>query len=366
MPLDEEGARNFLDQIFEIWIEPEIARRGRTGEPQQSTAIDRCLIKLPRDMPPIITFNSEIDWIAKVVVPPHTSIEKGQYVLLHQIQEITDVQPPVLDSKPVPFVYLYREGLAYHIVFDFAPNEADMQEGWKFGKAIAESLQQVLIERTVRVQDSLKALLRAHGLWAAPALLPYPLSRIAKQLEEGDTEGAHLTLREYCTPEFLAETTSKWWSIEQFAVRRQLIEDALGAHREGKYRLSIPALLPHLEGIITDWIFTQLPEDNVPWGTESKTKRFRDLVLDKPPTVSTYERIVSSVIDFIVDGPVLQTFRRWLDQIERAFPNRHVVEHGRYDDSLFDQENSIKLFLLLDTVYYILSNRAPNASLHVP
>jgi len=140
-------------------------------------------------MPPIITFNSEIDWIAKVVVPPHTSIEKGQYVLLHQIQEITDVQPPVLDSKPVPFVYLYREGLAYHIVFDFAPNEADMQEGWKFGKAIAESLQQVLIERTVRVQDSLKALLRAHGLWAAPALLPYPLSRIAKQLEEGDTEG---------------------------------------------------------------------------------------------------------------------------------------------------------------------------------
>jgi len=149
-------------------------------------------------------------------------------------------------------------------------------------------------------------------------------------------------------------------------VRRQLIEDALGAHREGKYRLSIPALLPHLEGIITDWIFTQLPEDNVPWGTESKTKRFRDLVLDKPPTVSTYERIVSSVIDFIVDGPVLQTFRRWLDQIERAFPNRHVVEHGRYDDSLFDQENSIKLFLLLDTVYYILSNRAPNASLHVP
>lgn len=130
-------------------------------------------------------------------------------------------------------------------------------------------------------------------------------------------------------------------------MRRQLIEDALGAHREGKYRLSIPALLPHLEGIITDWIFTQLPEDNVPWGTESKTKRFRDLVLDKPPTVSTYERIVSSVIDFIVDGPVLQTFRRWLDQIERAFPNRHVVEHGRYDDSLFDQEKFYQTFPLV-------------------
>lgn len=355
MPLDEEGARNFLDQIFKIWIEPEIARRPRTGELQQP--IDRCLIKLPRDRPPIVEFNDEIHWIAKVVVPPHTSIERGQRVLLHQIQEITDVHPPMLEGKPVPFIYLFREGLAYHIVFDFAPKETDVQEGWKFGRAIAESLQQVLVERTVRVHDSLKALLRAHGLWAAPALLPYPLSRIAKQLEEGDIEGAHLTVRENCTPEFLVGITSKWWSLEQFAVRRELIKDALRAHREKRYRLSIPALLPHLEGIITDWIFTQLPESDIPWRTESKTKKFRDLVLDKPPTVFTYERIVSSAIDFIVDGPVLQTFRKWLGQIERAFPNRHVVEHGRYDDSLFDEENSIKLFLLLDTVYYILSKR---------
>jgi hypothetical protein len=351
-PFDEEGARNFLDQVFKIWIQPEIERR-RTSDLEQPVAIDRCLIKLPRDRPAIIAFNNDIHWDATIVVPPHTSIEKGQLVLLHQVQQISGVQPPVLDGKPVPFVYLFRHGLAYHIIFDFVAEETDARKEWKFSRAIAESLQQVLIERTLRVQEALKGLLRAHGLWAAPALLPYPLSRIAKQLEEGDIERAHLTLREHCTPQFLEEIASKWWSIGQFAARRQLIEDALRAHKEGKYRLSIPALLPQLEGIVTDWIFTQLPEDDVPWRTESKTKRLRDLVLERPPTVFTYKTIVNSAVDFIVDGPVLRTFRRWLDQIEGAFPNRHVVEHGRYDDS-------IKLFLLLDTVYYILSNKAAN------
>jgi len=33
------------------------------------------------------------------------------------------------------------------------------------------------------------------------------------------------------------------------------------------------------------------------------------------------------------------------------------VEHGKYDDSLFTEENSIKLFLLIDTIYHIVSTQ---------
>ena len=59
-------------------------------------------------------------------------------------------------------------------------------------------------------------------------------------------------------------------------------------------------------------------------------------------------------MDFILEGPVLKTFKRWNDQIDDAFPNRHVIEHGRYDESLYTEENSTKQFLLLDTVYHIM------------
>ena len=34
--------------------------------------------------------------------------------------------------------------------------------------------------------------------------------------------------------------------------------------------------------------------------------------------------------------------------IDNIFAKRHVIGQGKYDDSLFTEENSIKLFLLLD------------------
>lgn len=231
---------------------------------------------------------------------------------------------------------------------------------WHFSDIIAESLQAILIEKSVHVHDKMQFQLQRIGLWAAPALLPYPISKIAKQLEDGDTEEAKVTLLEYCTTEFIEKLSVKWWTIEQFKTRKNLIQDALYAHKKGKYRLSIHALLPQLEGIITDWIYTRLPENDIPWRQESKTKKFRDLVLDQPPTTFTYKRIVESAVDFIVSGPVLKTFEKWVDQIDQAFPNRNVVEHGRYDDSLFIEENSVKLFLLIDTIYHVISAQSEN------
>jgi hypothetical protein len=209
---------------------------------------------------------------------------------------------------------------------------------------------------TVHAQDKIRTQLQKIGLWAAPSLLPYPISKIAKQLEEGKTIQATETLLAYCTPEYIEELSTKWWTITQFKERKKLIQQAIEAHKERKYELSIHAMLPQIEGIITDWVYTQLPEKEVPFRPESKTKKFRDLVLKRATTYS-YERIVESTINFILGGPVLKTFKRWVEQINTAFPNRHAVEHGKYDPALFTEENSLKLFLLVDTLYFIVSSQ---------
>ena len=359
--LDKKGAKNLFDQVYELWIKSEILGRKQTGSLPENFKIFRCLIRLPKDRGPIIEFNDEIKWVVLAKSAPGTSFKKGETVFLRDIQEIVTVRPPEVDGERVAFIYVFRMGKGYQIIFDFEPKiperfiPKEEKGGWNLSKTVAESLQAILTEKAVRIHDKTQSQLQKIGLWAAPALLPYPISKIAKQLEDGDTEGAKATLVEHCSPALIEELSSKWWTVEQFELRKGLIQDALDGHKEGKYRVGIYLLLPHVEGVITDWICTKLPAKEIPWRQESKTKRFRDLVLERPPSTFTYKRIVESTVDFILGGPVLKTFQRWIDEIDEAFPNRHVVEHGKYDESLFTEENSIKLFLLLDTVYHIIS-----------
>ena len=55
------------------------------------------------------------------------------------------------------------------------PEEKDE---WTLGEHIGESLQAILTEHAVRSHKDLQDLLKKIGLWPAPALLPYPLSKI--------------------------------------------------------------------------------------------------------------------------------------------------------------------------------------------
>jgi hypothetical protein len=362
--LNEEGKRNLLEQINKLWITPEIKRREALGANSQFS-ITRCLIRLPKDRPPIVEFNDEIKWLALVKKAPGTTFQKGQRVLVHEIETVTDVNPPEVDGQRVAFVYLFSNdsGRTYDVAFDFTQNvpEGIIHDKAKAGlgstgKAIAESLQALLVERVIRIQNGTQTLLRNNGFWAIPALLPYPLSKITTQLQEGDIQGAHQTLLNRCTPEFIKQLSSKWWTVKEFASRKPLIEEALQCHMEHKYISSIHTLLPHVEGIITDWIYTRMSPSEIPWKQESKTKKLHSLILDTAPSTYTYTRIVDSAIEFIVDGPVLETFKKWMQQIETTFPSRNVVEHGKFEPALFTEENSVKLFLLLDTIYYILSS----------
>jgi len=361
--IDEKGAQNLYSQINKLWIEPEVSRRKQAKTLPEDFKIFRCLIKLPKNKPAIIEFNDEIRWLASVKIGPPRAFKKGESIYLHEIQEIGVVSPPEIEGKRVAFIYFFWTGYSYQILFDFTPNvpeemiSKEDKEAWHFDKIIAESLQAILTEKVIHIHDSKQKLLQNIGLWAVPSLIPYPLSRIIMQLEIDDTEGAHNTLREFCTSEYIEKLSSKWYTIEQFNNRKKLIQAALKAHKDCQYQLSIHALLPQVEGIITDWVYTQLSENEIPWRKESKTMKFRDLVLNKPLTTFTYKRIVESAVDYIIEGPALNTFNRWLDQINQAFPNRHVISHGKYDESLFTEENSIKLFLMIDTVYHIISTQ---------
>lgn len=56
------------------------------------------------------------------------------------------------------------------------------------------------------------------------------------------------------------------------------------------------------------------------------------------------------MLEFLEQGPWLQDFLHWFQSVNTSFPPRHAVQHGKYDKDVFTEENSIKLFLMLDTI----------------
>jgi hypothetical protein len=358
--LDREGANNFFNQINQLWVNPEIESRKGKGILPDSFSINKCLITFPNDKAPIVKFNDEFGWEATARKVPGKSFKKGQAIYIYDISSIEKVKLPTIDGKRVAFIFfIVCELDAFKIIFDFSPNHPnfDPKNDEPIEREIAGLLQERLVEQSVNYQESMQSQLSKIGLWTVPALLPHPLCSMVLKLEKNNITDAKLLLLKECTPNFFAQISSEWWKVKEIEIRRKLIEDALTAHKEGKYTLSISALLPQIEGIITDWIYSQTPE-NIPREIKPRSKKFKELVLRKP-TLSSYKRIVNSTINFILSGPVFSPFKiqQGVNDIETAFPNRNVVAHGRFDNSLFTEENSLKLLLLIDTLYYVISKQ---------
>ena len=259
------------------------------------------------------------------------------------------------------FVFAFWTGYSYKVIFDFSPNSPEIanseedSKSWVYGNAIGEYLQGLLEEQTVKWYEQHETQLTQIGLWAVPSLLPYPISEIIKRISEGDTVGARGLFVSYCTPAFLQGVMARWWDAPPFDDRRKLFEDAWHTHSEGRYGLSIHALVPQIEGIVADWVFSKLPPgESMTQGQASRTERLKSLVSEGKQLLYTDRRILEYLIDFIIHGPVLRPFWRWTDSIDPVFPSRHAVSHGRYDESVLTEEYSIKLFLLLDTLYEVL------------
>jgi len=355
---EQETQVTFSQQIADIWINPELERRKRENILPDNFKLLQCLIRLPKGTAPIIEFNDEIGWNALIKKPEKLPLEVGKPIYVHEIIDIVQVKPPLVNEERVAFIFVYWNGYQYNVVFDTTPNfttlsDQDDVENWPIGKIIANHLQYILKEKTMYLHDSLAPQFSKIGLWAAPSLLPYPLSEIAYLLSINDTTNARRIFVEYCTSDFIEQLSSTWFDNEIFNKRKQILIDAIYAHKIKKFTLSINTILPQIEGIITDWLYAKYPEEIIPWKQESKTKLFKNKTAQAVRYIDN--RINISTADFIISGPLLETFNEWLGGINLTFPNRHVVTHGKYDPSIYTEESSIKLFILIDTLYYIIT-----------
>jgi len=351
--LDETGMRNLWKQIDELWVQPEIVKRQAEGTLQDNFVIQQCLILLPKGKHPIVQFNEEAGFHAKVQIAEDMTLTPGQAVYLHEFKRIEKVLPPTVNEERVAFIFIFWRFDSYYIIFDFTPNwpEEEISDSeFSVGETIAGIMNERMVGSVVGISKNTQRELHEVGLWPATSLLPYPISRILERIGANHIAEAREILIKYCDTKFIEELVETWWSIGVFETRKDLFREAVFAHANGKYRLSTYTLIPQIEGVISDWLVAQMPVEELKYHTKSKVKQFRAALEPVCTVTPIYKVILESLTEFIVDGLPLKKFEKWLDKIDTSFPGRHPVAHGRYEEDLFIEENSIKLFLLLDTV----------------
>lgn len=357
--LDEEAGKNFFGEIMKRWIDPELKTRAEEGHPQQED-IYQCLILLPNGQKPTVQFNKEAGFPVMARKAPGTSFQPMQVVLVTELAEVLWALHPKLNEKDVAFVYMKYMDNAWHIFFDFSPGhagyvESESYRNWLMGQDIAAMFNQWLKIKVLQAYANNVADLKKIDLWAAPALMPYPLSKILDQLSKNDEKAAVQSLMSYCNKEFVKAVTSKWFDLEPFVRRKRALDEAIDSHLAGKFPSSIHVLIPQIEGITTDWLYST-NEPNIPWKEDSKAKRFQDIILSGDAGSFVWKQVAETTTSFVISGPVLATFKDWRQKVDPSFPNRHVVSHGKYDDEHYTEEASLRLILLLDSLYFLIRN----------
>jgi hypothetical protein len=354
--LNESGAKTFFEQMHNMYVQPELGKRfGNAGIPN-SFKIQQCRIKLPIDKSIIVEFNDEVGWeFENPILAPGSKMEIGKPIYLHEILSLGKILPPSVEGKRVAFIYLYWSGFRWECFVDFLPNQPDYDPNdarFKFdGIAIEKHLHNWMVEMTAQLAKSQQDKLRKIGLWTITSLMPYPLTKLIELVGTGNTDEAITLLINYCDPNFIDGLVETWKPISVFADRMETFHEAMFCHRHRKYSSSIYTLVPQIEGLITDWLVPLENRTKVKdWPAKERIDAFKRRINEDKEFELRYKLALESVVEFLKNSQPLQSFEDWLQTIDPTFPARHPVVHGKQVKDMFNEVNSIKVFLLLDTI----------------
>jgi hypothetical protein len=347
--------------VYNQYILPEIKRRIREKTLAQDFKFWDCLIKILQNGNPIILFDNDCGWKFDSVTADVLPFFRGDIISPVAYGKIERVALPTIEGKRVAFIFVFWNASGDGMQFDILTDDTPSVEDAELGGIIAWLIRKREFDLTIQQANQYKDKLSQIGLWICPVLTPFPMLNILHCLEAQRPQDAIRELIVACNEEFITRRVNTWSLSNAFNARYPLLVEMIDAHTNKKYHSSIYGLIPQIEGVITDWLYEVKPHGTVNWKINSKVKQFKQEVDSISSLSDSFRDILYSVTEFLVDGTPLAIFENWLKRIDPTFPNRHVVVHGQYDHRVFCEENSIKLFLLLDTICeFILLHRSFN------
>lgn len=216
-----------------------------------------------------------------------------------------------------------------------------------FIKQIAE-----LDKGLAKVEEVGKEIMLEAGWWITPSLMEVPLDLIMQALvdykknRKNAITNLFKKIYHHNNYHYLKETVKSWRKNPFFESRMQVIEDALDAHCQRKYTLSIPALLPVAEGIATEFcqkvkIYDQ---DDRSRGKKKikKAIKYKDVIersLHLELLINAIDEIIFKDTELLIKAH--HNYKNLL--------NRHAVLHG-IQKNYATPKNSLQCFMLLDVL----------------
>jgi hypothetical protein len=219
----------------------------------------------------------------------------------------------------------------------------------------ANSLLFKLIEKTKRIDDYIKEKFKENGWLISPSLIDnekfdiFSLGHYLKENEGKEAEviaGLFYEIYQENNCEYLKETVNKWYDSLYFKNWKELLNDALYAHTNEKYNLSVPLLLIIAAGIAREFCKDKIGEPNYVRDGENIKKSIEIVQqYNKDLEIFYYLDLFEEIIDKYIYGSTDNSKTKEFS--EKDILNRHVIFHG-LNKNFGIWDNSLRGFLLLD------------------
>ncbi len=217
-----------------------------------------------------------------------------------------------------------------------------------------------LAEQTNTASRTIGGYVKAAGLWIPPSVslsFILDLQLLCKQPNVSPGRVRQYFIDRFNEDDYalLRYFIDSWKKSRQFVPRMKVITCALDAHIRGEYELSIPSLLPVIEGVLIGVAGRSKK------GNQSMANFARSILTDdyfdvmKEASKDAMVMFVSGSTFYGAIPPeyfLPAKFSQWLNQngfSEDQILNRHAILHG-VQLNYASPENSLRAFLLLDAL----------------
>ena len=191
---------------------------------------------------------------------------------------------------------------------------------------------------------------RAAGWPLCPSMPQSLIHNVVGKYQTGQTRYASAAVLGYyrrmnCA--HLKVAIDEWRSNPLFNTRITIIDDAFWAHKQGKFTLSIPTLIPQIEGIMSDYVVRNHLAARIGKITEVYKAALNDAQYDLFVTRAVAETLRYQLANNFYNSTEFEDELKRAPSVRRI--SRHTVLHG-INPSYAKESVSLRSFLLLDAL----------------
>jgi hypothetical protein len=344
-----------MSQLLRLYVVPEIDARVAAGTLR------------PADLPfqvyqfrflqsggkSAIEINDDVHIVGSVKLTRSMSIKAGQPLTLADIDsEDCLMEPPTLEGTGAAFFLCRSQFLNFMTMFDFTPNAPPHPSGVESEERpmrypIAEMAEAEAMFAVMDPTEKFKEL--ADASWPpGPGHVPNVLWHIHNDAGSLQDPGFGDVAATSHSEAYWKRQVDFWTATDVFGDRLKYVTESIGAYLAGDYITSIYVLVPHLEGIVLDYLTAAgvAPRYRV----ESRVEDLKSLVLSRK--VLMFPRsVLDRIFTFIETGSFLSETSKIKDPATEV--TRHGIAHGIFKN--FDNRDiALKYLILLDALAYVI------------